>query len=36
MRKLIFASKIAETAITIDGIGVVIDPGIDMELIYDR
>ena len=35
-RKLFFASKIAETAITIDDIGVVIDLGLDTEFIYDR
>lgn len=34
--KFIFASKIAETAITIDGVRVVIDPGEDTELIYDQ
>lgn len=34
--KVIFASRIAETAITIDGVKVVIDPGEDIELIYDQ
>jgi len=34
--KFIFASRIAETAITIDGVKVVIDPGKDLELIYDQ
>lgn len=34
--KFIFASRIAETAITIDGVKVVIDPGKDIELIYDQ
>lgn len=34
--KFIFASRIAETAITIDGVRVVIDPGQDIELIYDQ
>jgi HrpA-like RNA helicase len=34
--KIIFASRIAETAITIDGVRVVIDPGQDIELIYDQ
>ena len=34
--KIIFASRIAETSITIDGIKVVIDPGFDREMIYDQ
>ena len=34
--KFIFASRIAETAITIDGVRVVIDPGLDIELVYDQ
>jgi HrpA-like RNA helicase len=34
--KFIFASRIAETAITIDGVRVVIDPGQDIELVYDQ
>ena len=34
--KFIFASRIAETAITIDGVKVVIDPGEDIELVYDQ
>lgn len=34
--KFIFASRIAETAITIDGVRVVIDPGQDTELVYDQ
>ena len=34
--KIIFASRIAETAITIDGVRVVVDPGEDIELIYDQ
>lgn len=34
--KLIFASRIAETSITIEGVRVVIDPGLDYELIYDQ
>lgn len=34
--KFIFASKIAETAITIDGVKVVIDHGQDIELVYDQ
>ena len=33
---MISASRIAETAITIDGVTVVIDPGEDRELIYDQ
>lgn len=33
---MIFATKIAETSITIDGIKVVIDPGVDKELVYDQ
>lgn len=34
--KFIFASRIAETAITIDGVRVVIDPGEDIELVFDQ
>ena len=34
--KIIFASRIAETSITINGIKVVIDPGVDRELVYDQ
>jgi HrpA-like RNA helicase len=34
--KFIFASRIAETAITIDGVRVVIDPGQDIELVFDQ
>lgn len=34
--KIIFANRIAETAITIDGVKVVIDPGNDVELVYDQ
>jgi len=34
--KIIFASRIAETAITIEGVRVVIDPGQDIELVYDQ
>ena len=34
--KFIFASRIAETAITIDGVRVVIDPGQDIEMVYDQ
>lgn len=34
--KFIFASRIAETAITIDGVRVVIDPGLDIETVYDQ
>ena len=34
--KFIFASRIAETAITIDGVKVVIDPGQDIEMVYDQ
>lgn len=34
--KIIFASRIAETAITIDDVRIVIDPGEDIELIYDQ
>ena len=34
--KFIFASRIAETAITIDGVRVVIDPGQDIQLVYDQ
>ncbi len=34
--KLIFATRIAETSITINGIRVVIDPGYDREMIYDQ
>lgn len=34
--KFIFANRIAETAVTIDGVRVVIDPGQDIELVYDQ
>lgn len=34
--KIIFTSRIAETSITIDGVKVVIDPGMDREMIYDQ
>lgn len=34
--KLIFASRIAETSITINGVKVVVDPGLDREEIYDQ
>jgi ATP-dependent RNA helicase DHX8/PRP22 len=34
--KIIFASRIAETSITINGVKVVIDPGVDRELVYDQ
>ena len=34
--KFIFASRVAETAITIDDVRVVIDPGEDITLIYDQ
>jgi HrpA-like RNA helicase len=34
--KFIFASRIAETAITIDNVKVVIDPGQDRENVYDQ
>jgi HrpA-like RNA helicase len=34
--KLIFASRIAETAITIDDVRVVVDPGEDYELVYNQ
>ena len=34
--KIIFANRIAETAITIDGVKVVIDPGNDVQLVYDQ
>ena len=36
VNKFIFASRIAETAITIDGVKVVIDPGQDIETVYDQ
>jgi HrpA-like RNA helicase len=35
-QKFIFASRIAETAITIDDVRIVVDPGEDIELIYDQ
>jgi HrpA-like RNA helicase len=34
--KIIFASRIAETAITIDDVRVVVDPGEDYELVYNQ
>lgn len=34
--KFIFASRIAETSITIDGVKVVIDPGEDREMVFDQ
>jgi HrpA-like RNA helicase len=34
--KLIFASRIAETSITINGVKVVVDPGFDREQVYDQ
>ena len=34
--KIIFANRVAETAITIDGVKVVIDPGNDIETYYDQ
>jgi HrpA-like RNA helicase len=34
--KIIFANRVAETAITIDGVKVVIDPGDDIETYYDQ
>lgn len=34
--KIIFTSRIAETAITIDDIRIVVDPGEDYENVYDQ
>ena len=34
--KIIFATRVAETSITIDMIKVVVDPGQDNETIYDQ
>ena len=34
--KFIFATRIAETSITIDGVRVVIDPGEDREMVFDQ
>ena len=34
--KIIFATRIAETSITINGVKVVVDPGVDRELVYDQ
>lgn len=33
---MIFTTRIAETSITIDGVKVVIDPGMDREMVYDQ
>lgn len=34
--KIIFSTRIAETSITINGVKVVIDPGIDREMVFDQ
>ena len=36
MTKLIFSTRIAETAVTIDKVKVVIDPGEDRQTVYDQ
>lgn len=36
MTKLIFTSRIAETAVTIDKVKVVIDTGEDRQTVYDQ
>ncbi len=35
MIKIIFTTKIAETSLTINGVKVIIDSGMDKEMVYD-